>query len=667
MKIDALIRYCLPLSLLVSCSAAFGAGSLPSVESFFKNPEVAMAAISPLGKQVAFVARGEDGAQLILVRDTADLSKGHVVTASTPDDRIIGLDWVNENRLVFVVKSYKTEFYGNTDLIAVNPDGTSITHLISGEWRHQVKTTGTNIASKILTAEYSYFRATHDGSDDIIVKKINFENALRQIDGTHLLRLNTRTQKISEILDTTQPRHVFGWVLDASDVPRIAYTKSQGNCSIEYLAPEATGWTQLVSGDCLTGGVFNPFYFETANSLFVTKRSNGTRALFRYDLAKKELAKEPFLNIPGMDFSGALVTDYVAKKVIGVEYDGDARATVWLEPKFKDMQQKVDGILKSTNNSISCGTDCLNASAVLITSTSDRQPIEFFVYNIASGKMVGLGGEHPKIKPAEMGMRDFAYFNARDGMKIPAYFTLPPGKPAASLPTIVLVHGGPWVRGSSWEWEAEAQFLASRGYVVIQPEFRGSEGFGYDFYKAGWKQWGLTMQDDLADAALWAVAKGWADPKRIAIMGASYGGYASLMGLIKNPEIFRCGVEWAGVTDLTLRYNTPQDDATVDSLNYDLKTLIGDPVADAAMFKQNSPLQNTDKLTQPLLIAHGAMDRRVPIVHATDLYSAVKSHNKNVEWIVYSDEGHGWYHENNRIDFWNHVETFLDKNLKNVN
>jgi len=226
------------------------------------------------------------------------------------------------------------------------------------------------------------------------------------------------------------------------------------------------------------------------------------------------------------------------------------------------------------------------------------------------------------------------------------------------------VHGGPNLRGGSWEWSREAQFLASRGYLVIEPEFRGSTGFGDKHFKAGWKQWGQAMQTDLADAALWAAQKGWADPKRIGIMGASYGGYATLMGLIENPEIFRCGVEWAGVTDMNLMFNTASSDASEEWLHYGIRTLMGDPDKDADMFKRYSPLLNAARLTQPLLMAHGAQDRRVPLVHATTFLSAVRGTNAHVEWLAYAEEAHGWRHEEDSIDFWQHVDSFLDKNLK---
>ena len=379
------------------------------------------------------------------------------------------------------------------------------------------------------------------------------------------------------------------------------------------------------------------------------------------------MASEPFLSVDGFDFIGGPETDLVTKQVLGIHYDSDAKSTVWLEPHFKEIQKKVDEILKQTTNTVHCGSDCLNSPAVVVTATSDRQPRQFYIYNLATAAMVRIGSAYPDIKPAQMGMRDFYHYQARDGRSIPVYVTLPPGKVTTPLPTVVLVHGGPNVRGSSWEWEPEAQFLASRGYVVIQPEFRGSTGFGFDHFQAGWKQWGLTMQDDLADAAKWAAQKGWTDSKRTAIMGASYGGYATLMGLIKNPEIFRCGVEWAGVTDINMMFDLTGSDMSQENLNYGMKTVIGDQTADALLFKENSPLNHADKLTQPLLIAHGLQDRRVLLAQATAFRDAVKKTNNNVEWILYPDEGHGWYHEQDNIDFWKHVEVFLDKNLKSAN
>jgi dipeptidyl aminopeptidase/acylaminoacyl peptidase len=264
-----------------------------------------------------------------------------------------------------------------------------------------------------------------------------------------------------------------------------------------------------------------------------------------------------------------------------------------------------------------------------------------------------------------MGREDLVHYAARDGLKIPAWLTLPKGKDK-NLPLVVLVHGGPYVRGGQWGWDAEAQFLASRGYAVLQPEYRGSTGYGALHFRAGWKQWGLKMQDDIADGAKWAIAQGIADGKRICIAGASYGGYATLMGLVNDPDLYQCGIDWVGVTDIKLLYTghwSFRDDLPDGWKQYGMPYLIGDLEKDADQFKATSPLEQAARIKQPLLLAYGAADQRVPLYHGTKFYDAVKATNKNVEWVVYEEEGHGWALVKNRVDFWTRVERFLNKSI----
>jgi dipeptidyl aminopeptidase/acylaminoacyl peptidase len=206
--------------------------------------------------------------------------------------------------------------------------------------------------------------------------------------------------------------------------------------------------------------------------------------------------------------------------------------------------------------------------------------------------------------------------------------------------------------------------MASRGYVVVEPDFRGSTGYGAKHFRAGLKQWGLAMQDDIADAALWAVKQGFADAKRVCITGGSYGGYATLMGLIRHPDIFRCGVQAVGVTDLELMYTSPWSDFSEALKRHGLPVLLGDREKDAAQLAATSPVKQAHRLKQPLLMAHGGEDRRVPIEHAQRMRDALRPHNPNVEWVSYPDEGHGWMLESNRFDFWRKVERFFELHLK---
>ena len=649
-------------SLLLASACLPALASKPPVEAFFNEPEMQSAALSPKGRYVAMLMNFEDGKQVLAVRDTQDLKK--ITTPATGGglSQITSFRWINEERLSLTVQNRNITFHGNRDQFAVDRDGSNRTHLISGNWEHQQTRTDTLIRDKMLTADYSFFSATHDGSDDILVAKLLWNGIDKYPDHSRLYRLNTRSFKMSDPLGTLQPPNSLDWLTDARDVPRIVSTQSKGRCMVSYLAPGAASWSEIANDECYDGISLEPLFFDTDDTLYVTSGYKGMSALYRYDLKTRQRAKEPLLSAKDFDSDGSPEIDYLTRRVLGIHLKTDAQTTVWFDARRKAIQAKVDEILPQTNNRIHCADDCSNSPVVLVTAQSDRQPAQFYVYTLASGSMAMLGSAHPGIVAAQMGMRDFYHYQARDGRSIPVYVTMPPDAAPGPHPTVVLVHGGPNVRGSSWEWEAQAQFLATRGYVVLQPEFRGSAGYGIEHMQAGFKQWGQTMQDDLADAALWSVSKGWSDRKHIAIMGASYGGYATLMGLIKNPDIFRCGVEWAGVTDLALMF-TANSDASQDSLKYDMRTLIGDPEKDAAMFRDYSPLAQAARLKQPLLMAQGLEDIRVPMVHATKFRDAVKQNNAQVEWVSYTDEGHGWRDQESNLDFWKRVEAFLARNL----
>ncbi len=352
-------------------------------------------------------------------------------------------------------------------------------------------------------------------------------------------------------------------------------------------------------------------------------------------------------------------------KLLGFTMQSDADSTLWFDPAMKAVQAEVDQLLPNSANLITVPARP-ETPWVLVTAFSDVQPRTLLLFNTETKAFKRIGSERPAIKPAQMGTQEVVRYKARDGLEIPAWLTIPPGGKRTGLPLVVMVHGGPYVRGGAWGWRAETQFLASRGYAVLEPEYRGSTGFGEAHFRAGWKQWGLGMQNDIADGAKWAIAQGIVDPKRICIAGASYGGYAALMGLVNDPELFKCGVNWVGVTDIELLYNGSwgfDDNISASYRKYGMPTLVGDPVKDAAQFKATSPLHQAARIGQPLLLAYGGADRRVPLYHGEKFYKAVKKTNPNVEWVVYPDEGHGWALPKNQIDFWNRVERFLERNI----
>jgi len=657
------LRLALFAPLLSACGWANAAEPIP-VASFFRDADVGFVELSPTGRYVAVLNRLADGSQALVVRDTADPRK--VTTAATFETaRVFQVDWVNDNRLVFTVRNAKPMFEGNNDQFAVDRNGDNLTHLIAGSWRHVQARLGTNIKDLTLTADYQMRGVAHDGSDDIIVVRHAWNNVDLYPQSSHPFRLNTRTRRLTDLAPKGQPEFVTRWLFDPNDQARVAMASNKGRCIVYYRSDADAPWGEISNRDCVKDGAFHPQRIDSQNTLYVKASYQDRMALFTYDLNKKELAKEPIVDIEGFDFNGSLEVDYATKKVLGFHFLADAHSTAWLDPAMKTIQDKVNALLPGTVNEIHCGQNCSNNPAVTVKATSDRTPPTYYIYTVAENRLLGLGSSNPAIDPKQMGKRDFFRFAARDGLQIPVYVTMPAAKAAPNQPrpAIVLVHGGPYLRGGAWEWDNEAQFLASRGYVVLQPEFRGSMGFGNKLFRAGWQQWGRTMQDDLADTAAWAVSKGWADPKRIGIIGASYGGYATLMGLVRDPNTFRAGVEWAGVTDISMLFSLVESDASQDDRNYEMKTLIGDPLKNPAAFADISPLEQATRVTQPLLMAHGGQDRRVPVAHAARFHSAVATKNRNVEYIVYPDEGHGWHDENDRLDFWQRVDKFLAKNL----
>ena len=341
-------------------------------------------------------------------------------------------------------------------------------------------------------------------------------------------------------------------------------------------------------------------------------------------------------------------------------------AQAWFDARMKQVQADIDAKLPNMVNLIGVAARA-ETPWVLVNSYSDRQPRVLFLYNTETREFKKIGASRPRIAASEMAAVDLVQVKARDGLTIPAWLTVPNDSKGKRLPLVVLVHGGPNVRGGDWSWRSGPQFLASRGYAVIEPEYRGSTGYGDQHFRAGWKQWGLAMQDDIADAARWAIAQGIADPKRICIAGHSYGGYATLMGLARDPELYQCGIDWAGVTDIELLYTgtwwSSASDVSASYKQYGMPALVGDRLKDAAQLEATSPLRLAARITQPLLLAYGGIDKRVPLYQGRKFYDAVKQTNKDVEWVVYEDEGHGWRQEKTNVDFWTRVEKFLERHI----
>jgi dienelactone hydrolase len=651
--------------LALGAQGAHAAGAPPSVEAFFGPVAMSSAVLSPSGKHIAALVSVDGSRRSILVIDTADPSKTSFAATFSNSD-IWRVEWVNDDRLVFSAgteneTAWRTQ---NSGLFAVDRSGANLRTLIASSYSSRNLYEGAAlIKSRILRPDHFFMRTLRDGSDDVMVGKSTFGTDDTVI-GTYPLRLDTRSSAIKRVIAGTMPDLASDWALDEHGRPLAVITAS--GATAQVLVPAGDGWRKVAefARYGASTGAISLVDVGADGAVYVTAPTGSaaqTSALFKLDLNSGKVSSKPLVSVEGFDFQGSLVSNLARHSLAGVHYVGDAGGTAWFDPALARVQAEIDAKLPGLVNTLE-PAECGCSTKVVVTSASDRQPTTFFIYDTETKALARIGASRPGIQAAAMADTDFARFKARDGLEIPAWITKPAGK--GPFPTVVLVHGGPWLRGRQWQFSAEPQFLASRGYAVIEPEFRGSTGYGSVLMEAGFRQWGMKMDDDLVDATRWAVASGWSDPKRVCVMGGSYGGYATLMALIKDPDTFRCGIAEAAVTDIDLMYSIDWSDFGNDWKDYGMPRMVGDRVKDAAQFAQTSPIRHAAELKQPLLLVHGGVDQRVPIEHAEKLRSALLDSGKtNLEWVRYDEEAHGLYKPENRYDFYTRVEKFLDAQI----
>jgi dipeptidyl aminopeptidase/acylaminoacyl peptidase len=642
---------------------AQGASAPPPIAPFFQHPAFSDSVLSPNGKHLATRIVDKNGHDVLAVIDL-DTRAANIAAGYTDED-IDRFQWVNDERLVYTLNN-KEKAQGDIwiapGLFAVNRDGSRLVQLAD---RDNFTKGSTHIKRNILPW-HTYMMPPGDQDSEFIYVRSNVyqDNGRgKSIDFVNLLRLNTLTGMSTVV---NKPGRVRHWWLDHKGQPRLALTLDGESQSLYYLDPATDKWRAIASFDAYIGSknVFNPVGFGPDGTLYVSAAiGSETSSMHRFNLATGKVDPEALMAAPGYDFAARLVRNRA--KLLGAEIATDVQANVWFDGSFQAVQTAIDKAMPATTNIISVAADPA-ATNVLIESYSDKVPARYALFNKQTGELSKIGDSYPNIDSKLMGSQKMVSYKARDGLTIPALLTLPPGSNGKNLPMVVLVHGGPWVRGAMVKWNANTQFLATRGYAVLEPQFRGTLGLGYQHFAASFKQWGMAMQDDITDGTRWAIAQGYADASRVCIAGASYGGYAVLMGLVKDPALYKCGVEWAGVTDINLLYTDTwlsMSDVPEEYKKYGMPRLIGDPVADAAQLKATSPIEQAARITQPLLIAYGGADRRVPIEQGKLFYEKVKKTNPRVQWVEYGMEGHGWYLPENRIDFWTRVEKFLAANI----
>lgn len=655
-------------ALAIAAGLPAAATPIP-LQDFFRPATAVTPRLSPSGDKIALLIPAADGRMTLAVADTATPT-AFTGIAHFGDADIDRFGWINKDRLWFDATDSQSPAGDQLDrgLFAVNADGSGYAKLIDRKREDRPNNTKRGV---LQGDRYLFVRAADDGSDDVFVQHYEWISDDAPLD-SKLLRLNTKTREMRNITPVGAPDGVHTWLLDQSGQPRVAIASSRKTEEMVYWRnPASNAWVKLASSDRIdpAPGSYTPVAVDFEGKLLVVAidPASGhakTSALFRMAPQDAALPAEPLLTLKGFDFDGTVLFDAASRKTSGVLYTSDAKGTVWFDPALRADQEAIDKQLDGTINVFSCAPSCSSARHHVVTSYSDRQSPVYFLYERATRKLRLVASSRPWLDAAKMAEQDFVRVKARDGLDVPLLVTRPQGK--GPWPAVVLVHGGPNVRGEEWGFATDSQFLASRGYLVLQPEFRGSQGYGDTLFRAGWRQWGLAMQDDVTDATHWAIAQGLADPKRIAIAGASYGGYAAMMGLVKEPALYRAGINWVGVTDIGLMYDIGWSDFMGSKwMRYGMPTMIGHQRRDAEQFRATSPLLQAARIKQPVLMAYGELDRRVPLPHGTRLREALaKSGNQNVEWVEYEGEGHGWVLMKNQLDFWRRVETFLAKNLK---
>jgi dienelactone hydrolase len=647
----AMLGAALSLPLVPGVGFAQGASKakkakLEDVADFFKLPTIAAVTLAPGGKAAAGL-REIKGRLNIVVVDLVTMKS--LIITNFDDKDVTGVRWISPNRLVF---SLFDRFRGSWNQLpegtyAIDRDGGNFL-MIAGLDDPRALPLGSHIIEPIK--EDGEFRG------EVLVSRRSMQAQGKF--SSNVYRFNTYTRQ-AHLLTMGGPKDVVYWVMDRHHVPRAAVSQFQGKSKLLIRDAEDSPWRVIYEYgiEDVTESVY-PLDFDAEGNLYVGAYGNTDYVgIYQIPFKASKYDPTPVVAIKGFDLNEGLIFDDKGN-LLGVEYNADRAGVFWIDDGRRALQDGIDKALPDTINVLSVRGD-----TVLVHSYSDRDPGRYYLFDKSKKTLSELAVMHPWIDPQAMRPTTFYRYVARDGMSIPAQLTMPEG--VSKPPLIVLHYGGPWVRPIEWAWDGRVQFLVSRGYAVFMPAPRASTGFGATLYKAGWKQWGLAMQDDVTDGVQDLIKRGLIDGNRVCLAGASYGGYLTMMGLAKEPQLFKCGINWVGVTDPRHMFDIAYTDFNeVDSGRYDLPLLVGDPDKDAEQFKKTSPVERAGEIMQPVLMAYGGLDRRVPLVNGERMLSALRQHhNDRVEWVVYSDEGHGFTRLDNNIDFWTRVENFLKKYL----
>ena len=578
------------------------------LRDFFRNPESTAYQISPTGEFIAFLRPYENRLN-VWVRSVKG-GEARQVTAVTERD-ITSYFWKSDQHILFLQDSGGDE---NFHLFSANPTGDDIRDL-----------------TPLPGVQVRVVDDLHDHPDEIIVA-LNQRN--REIFDAY--RLNVKTGELACIAEN--PGNIDHWVTDHEGNIRAAATTDGVNASLLYRDSPGAAWKTVLTTTFRES--FSPqfFTFDNRRLYGVSNLGRDKSAAIELDLSTGRevqlLAENSQVDISALSYSRkrkvltlATYTDWKTQRIF---FDQPTQAL------YQELERRLPGyevVVTSLND---------DETVFVIRTFSDRSLGAFYLYDSPSGELTKLADRAPWLPEDQLSEMKPIEYQARDGLTIHAYLTLPQGREPKDLPVVVNPHGGPWHR-DTWTFIPEVQFLANRGFAVLQMNFRGSTGYGRKFWEAGFKEWGGKMQDDITDGVRWLIRHGIADPERVAIYGASYGGYAVLEGLVKTPDLYAAGVDYVGVSNLFTFFKTiPPYWTPYLEMMYEM---VGYPEKDKDWFLEHSPALNADKIVKPLLVAQGAKDPRVNINESNQIVEALRKRGVEVVYIVKENEGHGFQNE----------------------
>jgi dipeptidyl aminopeptidase/acylaminoacyl peptidase len=599
----------------------------------FGNPERVSPRISPDGTQLAWLAPHEGVLNVWLAPASPeaglDLAAARVVTGDT-DRGIRQFGWAHDGRHLF----YLQDTGGDENWRLHDVDLETM--------QHRDLTPFDGVQTELIAVEPAF---PHE-----ILVGLNKDNP--QLHDVY--RLDLRTGELT--LEVTNPGFI-GWLADTELQVRAGFQPHpDGSFSVMVRDDADSDWREVLAipeEDTLSTDVVT-FSQDGSSLLMTTSAGAETARLAWLDLASGRI--DVLAADPAADVSGVKVhPDTRLPQIVTVQ---KARSDYIVLDQSVAADLAAIRALHPGDPSIQSADD---ADRIwLVAFTNDAGPVPFFAYDRHTGTAQFLFEHQPELSRYQLAAMEPFSYQSRDGLTIHGYLTFPPGADRSELPTVINVHGGPWTR-DRWGFGPEAQWLANRGYLCVQVNYRGSTGYGKAFSSAGDREWGARMQDDLSDAVAYVISQGWADPARVAIYGGSYGGYAALAGAAFTPDIYRCAVDIVGPSNLiTLIETIPPYWAPVIA---QFHNRVGDPEKDKDFLWSRSPLSAVDRIRIPLLIAQGANDPRVKQAESEQIVAALEKAGIDHDYMLFPDEGHGFAKPENRLKFYAEADRFLSKHL----